>query len=230
MLFHIIECLMHHTACKSTVTDDGNGVSVRTGKFIGHGKAKRCRDGSRAMPCTERIMRALTTLGKAGKSAALAQHIKTIKSARQHLVHVALMSHVPNDMIPRRIKDAVQCHAEFHNAKVRRKVSAVFTDTLNQKISDLFVQAKYRLLVKRLERLQIAHLAKILIFGHVLHTLPSLQVDNLFIITYLYAKCKCFFRFSLNLLVFQDCLVKIQHISEKPLTKVCISFIINEYF
>jgi DNA-binding GntR family transcriptional regulator len=64
-------------------------------------------------------------------------------------MYVALVSHVPNDVILGGIKHAVQRYAELDHTEVRCKVSAVLADALDQKLSDLSVQAKYCLLVKR---------------------------------------------------------------------------------
>ena len=61
--------------------------------------------------------RGFRIVGKTTKATALAQGTNPIASAGQYLMRIALMANIPNQNVLRRIKDVMQRHRQFDNAK-----------------------------------------------------------------------------------------------------------------
>ena len=77
------------------------------------------------MSCTEAIVLALASLLKSAEPPALSQSVNLLISARKHLVNVALMPYVKDDMVVRRVENSVESHGKLNDSEVRRKMSAV---------------------------------------------------------------------------------------------------------
>jgi hypothetical protein len=70
------------------------------------------------MPRAEAIVLALASLLKAAESPTLSQSVNLLISARKHLVDVALMPYVEDDMIVRRVKNSVKSHGKLNYSEV----------------------------------------------------------------------------------------------------------------
>ncbi len=68
------------------------------------------------MASIECVMGALLPLGEPAYSVILPQRIESPPPAGQELMRIALVSYIPNDFIPRGIKDVVKGNGQFHNA------------------------------------------------------------------------------------------------------------------
>ena len=53
-------------------------------------------------------------------------------------MHIALMAHIKNKAILRRIKHAMDRHGQFHRAKIRRQMSSGFRYRIQQKSAQFF--------------------------------------------------------------------------------------------
>ena len=98
------------------------------------------------------IMFAFVPAGKAGKSAGLPQLGKTLPPSREQLMHIALMPDIKNDMIVRRVKDAVKGNRQLHHTEVGRQMPTGFGHVLNQKRTDFRAERGH---VRRVHCLQI---------------------------------------------------------------------------
>lgn len=92
------------------------------------------------MPRDESIVVTLVWLRKAGKPAVLTQRSEFISSAGDYLVDIALMSHIKNDAVARRIIDTVQRNGQFHGAEIRRKMTAGMGDAVYHIAAQLLTQ------------------------------------------------------------------------------------------
>ena len=92
------------------------------------------------MPSAEAIVLALASLLKAAKSSALSKSVNLLISARKHLVNVALVTDVENDMVVRRIENSVERHRKLYDSEIGSKMSAGFGNTVHQKGPDLLTQ------------------------------------------------------------------------------------------
>ena len=73
----------------------------------------------------EEVVFAFLRIGIAGNVLKMLLGQISILSAGQHLVGIALVRNVIDDLVPGRIEYIVQCDGRFHHAKIRAEVSAV---------------------------------------------------------------------------------------------------------
>ena len=78
------------------------------------------------MSCAEVIEFAFGNLREPTQALMLPDRMELIKSPCQYLVGVALMPHVPNDLIPSYVEGAVYSYSKFNNSQIGRQMSAVF--------------------------------------------------------------------------------------------------------
>ncbi len=75
------------------------------------------------MPCRKGIVGAFLTLGKSAETIPLPDGRKGAQSARKHLVRVGLVSHIPDNPVPRGIKNAMESQSQLNNPQPPPKVS-----------------------------------------------------------------------------------------------------------
>lgn len=80
------------------------------------------------MTGAERIVFTLLSFAKSGHAAQLPQGGKPVSSSGQHFVRVALMRHVPNNVILGHVEDVVQGDGELRHSQRGGEVSAGFGD------------------------------------------------------------------------------------------------------
>ena len=76
------------------------------------------------MPGSEAVVFALTSLGEARKTAALANGGEGFVPPRQELVDVALVAYVKNEMVAGAVEHAVHGHRQLHGAQIGGEVAA----------------------------------------------------------------------------------------------------------
>ena len=89
------------------------------------------------MTADKGIMLRFGRLGKAGDAVFLPQGGKTIQSPGQQLMGITLMPHVPDNLVLRRVKAAMQRHGQFHHAQIGRQVSPGLGNCIDQSGADL---------------------------------------------------------------------------------------------
>ena len=141
ILAAVIECLVDHTARKSTVAKHANGIRIRAAETVCLGKTEGGRKRGGAMPCSKGIVLALTAFGKTADAAAMSQSVKHLAAPCDQLVRVALVTNVKNDMIVGRRKDAVNGKCHFNCSKIGCEVSAVFLYTFNDGCANFVSQS-----------------------------------------------------------------------------------------
>ena len=120
----VVHGLEGHAAGHGRVADHGDGVSVRVLRPRGHRHAERGRNAGRRMGGTEGVVRAFHPARKTGHAAELPQRRHTLAPTGQDLVRIALVAHVPDQPVGRRVEDVVQGDGEFDGAQVGRQVPA----------------------------------------------------------------------------------------------------------
>mmetsp|Transcript_3378 Transcript_3378/g.6828 ORF Transcript_3378/g.6828 Transcript_3378/m.6828 type:complete len:166 (+) Transcript_3378:851-1348(+) len=88
----------------------------------------------------EGIVLALFSFAKSGNSAELSQSGESVPSSRQHFVRVALVGHVPDDVVLGHVEDVVQGHGELDDAEGGGEVPARFGDGLDELPSEFVGQ------------------------------------------------------------------------------------------
>jgi hypothetical protein len=76
------------------------------------------------VPDVKDVVRALVRIRKARDIAVLRLVDICARAPRQHLVRVALMRHIEDDFVPRRVKDRVERDRCLDDAEVRRDMPA----------------------------------------------------------------------------------------------------------
>ena len=127
----VVQSLVGHAGGQRAVADHGDDPVAAAGEVPDDGHSERGRDRCRRMRGAEGIELALAALGEAGKPAGRAQRVDAVTAARQDLVRVGLMSHVPNQPIARRVEDVVQRHRQLDDAEARAEVAARPGDRAN---------------------------------------------------------------------------------------------------
>ena len=92
------------------------------------------------MPRDKGIVLCLMRFGKAGDPAELPDRGKCIAPSRNDLVGIALMPHVEDDAVPRRIIHAVERHSQLHGAEVGGQMTSRFGKRLDQIGADLLAE------------------------------------------------------------------------------------------
>ena len=77
------------------------------------------------MAGAEGIVRAFASAREPRYPLKLSQGFELIPSARQQLMRIGLMTDIPDDFFPRRIKNIVNRNRQFNGAQTRREVTAV---------------------------------------------------------------------------------------------------------
>ena len=72
----------------------------------------------------ECVVDALRRLGKTGQTAKGTQGLHGLPAAGQHLMDVALVSHIEQDAVPAGVKDPVDGHCDLHCTQVGAQVSS----------------------------------------------------------------------------------------------------------
>ena len=84
------------------------------------------------MPHAKGVVLALAPLGKCRQTALGTDTHQLITPTCQHLVSVRLMTHVPHELIIRRVISGVQGDRQLHHAQICPKMPATLTDRVKQ--------------------------------------------------------------------------------------------------
>ena len=132
------------------------------------------------MPRPERIMFAFGAFGKSRKTAGRTQRVKPVFPAGEQLMHIALMSDIPDYMIVRAVENAVKRYRKLDDAEIGSEVSASaetailrsnYVDKLFPYLSGKCVKFGVR---KRPEILRFSYTVKnILFFVSTVHSMTS---------------------------------------------------------
>ena len=76
------------------------------------------------MASAKAVVLTFRTEGKAIKAVRLANFAESLLSARQQLVHVALMTHVPHKFVVRCAENLVHRDGQLHHAEIRAQMAA----------------------------------------------------------------------------------------------------------
>ena len=83
------------------------------------------------------VIRALAPLGKPAKAFVHPVGVKLVAATRQNLVPVGLMPNVPDYLVFGRIEDIMLGNSQLHNAQAGTKVAPLFTDDIDDELSQL---------------------------------------------------------------------------------------------
>ena len=122
----IVQSFKSQSATHGTVADDGYDMPLGMSSLAcSHRHAQCRRDAVRRMATGEGVVRTLFRRGERTHTTHLAVGAERVSSARQNLMAVGLMTHIPYDTVFGCIKDIVQCHGDLHHTKTGSEMSGV---------------------------------------------------------------------------------------------------------
>src|SRR5882672_9811811 len=84
------------------------------------------------------IVFALAPLGETGKASALTHRTHASAASGQDLVRIGLMADIPDDLVLRRIEDAVQGHGELDDAEASAEMAAGDRNRVDKLVAQFF--------------------------------------------------------------------------------------------
>src|SRR5450756_2980520 len=89
------------------------------------------------MPSTEVVVDALIPQQEARQATVLALGLEAIPPSGEQLVHVALVAHIPHDLVSGALKRPVQRYGKLNHAQVGGKVPSGDGNLLQQELANL---------------------------------------------------------------------------------------------
>jgi len=149
----IVHRLESHAGRHRTVADHGDRVQRVALDLGGLRHAQRGGNGRRRVRRAEGVVLALVALRKAGNAILLAQGMHALAPARQNLVRIGLVAHVPHDTVVRRVEHIVQRDGQLDRAQVGRQVAARLGNGVEQEAAQ-FLRQRHQLRAGQLAHLR----------------------------------------------------------------------------
>ena len=132
-----------------------NGLAdhLRTVSLVGraHGQPQAQADARPGMRGVKQVVLRLLRVCEAAQSAGLAQRRKALTTAREDLVHVALVADVPDAAVAAEVEDGVQGDGQLDHPQVASEVPTGALDGVQEKGADLLAQPRQLFPWKRLQ-------------------------------------------------------------------------------
>ena len=159
----MIEGLVGHAAGEGAVTDDchdASGAALRGRRrilFSGRRRGltpprlhdtQRRADGGAAVTCAVGVEGALAAAGEPGEAAVSADGVEGVQSAREQLVRVGLVTHVPDDGVVGGVQLRVESDGQLHRSQTGTEVTAVAADGGDYLIPHFFGNLAERLRIQ----------------------------------------------------------------------------------
>ena len=121
----VVERFESHATRQGPVAYDGhNALAAAVQPTCSHQPCgNRQRRGR--MPCHERVVWRLSGIYEPADAPTLAQRLKLLIAASEQFVRVALVTHVPDQLVDGRVQRNVQRNGQLDGAKVRCQMTAV---------------------------------------------------------------------------------------------------------
>ena len=134
----LVERLEGDPAREGAVAEHADDVAaVLAGDALRLDQAQPVADGGRGVPGADHVVRRLRAVGKAGEAAVLPDRPEPVAAARQQLVRVALVAHVPDDLVLGAPQHAVQGDGQIDRAQARGEVPAGLAHAGEDGLADL---------------------------------------------------------------------------------------------
>ena len=155
---HVVQPLKGQSAAHRPVANHGHHAPppplVLVQLLAGHRHAQSRRDAVAGVPRGKRVVFALQRRGERAQAFQLPVGAEQLAAARQYLVAVGLVAHVPHYSVFRRVEHVVQRHRQLHGAQARRQVPRVHRQLVDDVLAQLLAQ------LRQLLHLQAAQVAR----------------------------------------------------------------------
>ena len=133
----VVHRLVGEAAGQRAVADDGNHLEILALQVPGGRHPQRGRQARPSVAGAELIVRALAAAQEAAQAAPLAQCRELGVAAGEDLPRIALMAHVPDDAVVRRVEDVQQRDRQLDDAEARPDVTPGLGDHVDQALPHL---------------------------------------------------------------------------------------------
>ena len=134
----VVERLEGDAAGQRAVADHGDDLAVLADP-LAHRllEADRVADRGRGVAGAHDVVLGLGDRAERREAAVLADRLEPVAAAGQDLVRVGLVADVPEDLVARRVEQAVQRDRELAGAEVGAEVAADLADRVDDQLADL---------------------------------------------------------------------------------------------
>ena len=135
-----IQRLQRLSAREGAISNHRNHIPALSLQIPSLGHTAGKADRSRGMTHSEKVMFTLIGVAVTGHIVVVFRIEVGILAASQHLMGIALVRHIKNDLILWGIKHIMQGNGGFHHAEIRAKVAAVSAGAQQQRLAHLLCQ------------------------------------------------------------------------------------------
>jgi len=90
------------------------------------------------VPGDESIVVAFERINETAQTLVLTQAVELVTPAGKHLVNIALVTDIPENLIGRRLENVMDSERDFDDAKIGSEVPACLTEIANNLLANLF--------------------------------------------------------------------------------------------
>ena len=128
----VVERLERGAAGEGGIAGDADDVFVAALQITGGGHAERGGEGGASVAGTIAIVLALGAQREAVEAFILADGVDAVPAAGEHLVHVGLMCHVPDELVGGGVEHPVHGERELHHAEIGAQMAAGLAQGFDQ--------------------------------------------------------------------------------------------------
>ena len=134
----VVERLVGDAAGERAVADHGDDLAVLADP-LPHRllEADRVADRGRGVARAHDVVLGLEDRAERREALVLADRVEPVAPAGEHLVGIGLVADVPEDLVPRRVEQAVQGDGELAGAEVGAEVAADLADRVDDQLAHL---------------------------------------------------------------------------------------------
>ncbi len=122
----VVQGFERHSARHGTVADNGYGLAVLLSvDLCGQSHAQSGGNGGGRVAGAERVVFAFRHFWETADAAVHPLVFELLFSACENLVGVTLVSHIPDQIVVRRVEGVMQGDGEFHDAQARAQMSRI---------------------------------------------------------------------------------------------------------
>ena len=128
----VVQSLESFAAAQRTVSDDSNDIAFFAFQVTAFGQSSGQADRGGGMADDEMVVCAFRRLGVARHVVVFFRIEISLFPSGQHLVGIALVGHVEDNLVFRRVEHVMQGDGGFHHAEVRTEMAAVVAQAVQQ--------------------------------------------------------------------------------------------------
>ena len=149
--FDVVQRFVADAAGERGIARDYDDVLVAAAQIAPDRHAERGGKRRAGVARAVAIVLAFGAQEKAVQPLVLPHRVKAIEAAGKHLVDVALMADVEDELVLRRVEDAMQRDGQFDHAEIRSEMAAGLGEDVDQLIAHFLRELRQILFAKRFD-------------------------------------------------------------------------------